>query len=106
MLRNRALLRANESCVQRNDSAAPGDERGTERCAEPLAARKIFFRSHDASQHQHPPYAARADDEHQQHQRPAAADAERAVVEPEAQGFTRGRTAAPAGADETERRMT
>src|SRR6476661_2466674 len=51
-----------------------------------------------------PAQAAHADDEHHGHERPAAADAEDAVLEPDPQRLAARRAPLPARIDERERR--
>ena len=55
--------------------------------------RKVLLRRHDRAEQQHPADVAGADDEHQQHQRPAAADAEDAVAQAHAEGLRSARAA-------------
>ena len=66
---------------------------------------RFFSAAITRGEREHPADAADADDEHHQHQRPAAADAEHAVVDAEPQRLARRRDAVPARRDEPERRM-
>ena len=59
------------------------EQPGAERPAEMAAPRHVLLDRHHRAERQHPADIAGADDEHQQHDRPAAADAVEAVIEAE-----------------------
>ena len=87
------------------DCAPPGDEPEPERRPQPAAPRQVLLGRHHRRERQHPADVARADDEHHEHQRPAAADAEEAVVDAEAPRLALRRAPVPARRDEAERRV-
>src|SRR5580700_5013383 len=62
------------------------EQRAAERPAEMAAPGHVLLDRHHRAERQHPADIAGADDEHQQHDRPAAADAVEAVVEAELEG--------------------
>src|SRR5438046_975669 len=51
------------------------------------ATGQVLLYRHHRREREHPAETPRSDDEHQQHQRPAAADAEQAVIEAELEGL-------------------
>ena len=61
------------------------EQRRPERLAEPAPPDFVLLDRHHRPEGQHPTDIPGADHEHQQHQRPAAADAEHPVMQPEAQ---------------------
>jgi hypothetical protein len=68
------------------------------------APRDVLLDGHDGAQAEHPPQTADANSEHQHHQRPAAADAEGAVIDAQSEGRPVLTPAAPAFGDEAQRR--
>src|SRR5437868_13666665 len=68
------------------------------------APRHIFFDRHDRAKPEHPADIAGSDDKHQQHQRPAAADAVKAVIPAEPPGAAPRLRSLPALGDKAERR--
>ena len=69
--------------VTTHDERAPGNQSKTKRPAELPAPRRILLDPHYSTKHKHPANITAADDEHQQHDRPAAADAEHTVMRAE-----------------------
>jgi hypothetical protein len=74
---------------------SPGNQNysKTERQAEFPAPRSILLDSHNCAKRKHPADIASADDEHQQHDCPAAADAEHTVMHAEQEGIAARRLA-------------
>jgi len=68
------------------------------------AGRQFLFRRHDRAQSQHPANAARADNKHQKHQAPTAADARDSVSDAEQQGLPFVPCAAPMLGNKAQRR--
>ena len=75
------------SGVGQDDGRGRGEQRDAERRGQAAAARQVLFYRHHSREREHPTKAPRSDDEHQQHQRPATADAEQAVIEAELEGL-------------------
>src|SRR5688500_1605042 len=50
----------------------PGEQADAQRCPEPPPPRQVLLRGHHGGEREHPSDAADADDEHHQHQGPAA----------------------------------
>ena len=72
--------------VRCRDQKGDGEEGGGERVAEMATPLHVLFDRHHGAEREHPADIAGTDDKHQQHQRPAAADAIKPVIEAEPPG--------------------
>src|SRR5207247_4559762 len=72
--------------ISAGDERRRREQRAAQWPAEAAAPRHVLLDRHHRAERQHPADIAGADDEHQQHDRPAAADAVEAVVEAELEG--------------------
>ena len=90
--------------VESGERARPGEQAQPKRSAEPSAPGQVLLGGHRAGKDEHPAQVAHADDEHDEHQRPAAADAEHAVIEADAKRLAVRLATVPARVDEGERR--
>jgi hypothetical protein len=79
--------------VTSRDECSPGNQNKTERQAEFPAPRRILLDPHKCAKCEHPADIASANDEHQQHDCPAAADAEHTVMHAEQEGIAARRLA-------------
>src|SRR6202023_2300127 len=70
-----------------HDHHRPGKESKTQWRTQPSTPPCILLDRHQCSKREHPADIASADDEHQQHDRPAAADAECAMMDAEPKGI-------------------
>jgi len=86
-----------------HDQNPPRQQRGAERGAQLPAPGHVLLDCHDGAESEHPTNVTRTDGEHQQHQRPAAAYAEHAVMRAEHQGLRAGIPTTPVLHDEAQR---
>src|SRR5712691_13300983 len=89
--------------VLRDDGGGPQEEADAERRAQAAAPGQVLLDRHHGAERQHPADAAGADHEHHEHDRPAAADAEDAVIDAEPERVPARALPAPMLVDETER---
>src|SRR5207247_3874364 len=89
--------------VRECEQRSAGYEHDAQRCAQPPAPREVLLDRHHRGEREHPAEIADADEEHQQHQRPAAADAEETVTDAETERLVLAVIAVPVLHDECER---
>src|SRR5262245_17658574 len=65
----------------------PGEQDHSQWEAEPAAPGRVLLDGHHDAEGEHTRKALRTDHEHQEHERPAAADAEQTVVHAQSEGF-------------------
>src|ERR1700730_13501509 len=87
-----------------NKDAGPAQKADAERRAQPTAPRDVLLDGHHGAEHEHPADAARADNEHQQHDRPATADAKHAVMDAQQEALPVRGSSTPVLVDEAEGR--
>jgi hypothetical protein len=75
--------------VRSDDCTGPRNEREAERASELCTPGQIFLDYHKGPEDQHPTQATCSDREHQEHERPAARDAESTVTRSEEEGVPR-----------------
>ena len=81
---------------------APADQSDAQRRAQFAAPWQVFLRGHHCPERQHPGDIPNPDGEHQEHQRPAAADAKKAVMDSQQKCVAPLIAAAPVFGDETQ----
>jgi hypothetical protein len=89
-----------------DDQDAPRYQHGSNWGGEATAPRQVLLDRHDRAEEEHPPDVPRPHGEHQEHERPATADAEQSMMQPEPQRLEPPTPVLPVLDDEAQRRAT
>src|SRR5262252_447616 len=84
-----------------NEQPRPSNQSTTERCRKAPTPQVILLHGHYQSKDQHPSRVAHSHEEHQEHQRPAAADAIHTMSQPEYKRLTLRSRSMPMARHET-----